>query len=302
MDSLAHEIIESYETREAGLTALRQDVSMQKQTTQALIEELEITRRATAQQLRAGLAKGHSDLAGGVAAQLTQLDAGHSAMTQELRAGLAKGHSVLAGGVAAQLTQLDAGHRAMTQELRAGLAKGHSDLMGGVAAQLTQVDADHRAMTQELRSHLAEARSSMVQTEVSRKSHIRAWIHGVAATHAGARDAWQNLAAIMQEKRAAPTASDVAPVPLYPAGGPPASPRQIVEIPVENAAGNGEEDGSLSILANSAFAYLADHPDGARLTNLEQELGLGRFQMNQVVRRLTDRGKVEKRDLLYFAI
>ena len=375
MDSLAHEIIESYETRGAGLAALRSDVGTQRRATQALLEEMDVTHLATAQQLRVGLAKGqadlaggvaaqitqldaahraitqelraglakghadlaggvaaqitqldgahramtqelrtglakgHSDLAGGVAAQLTQLDGAHHAMTQELRAGLAKGHSDLAGGVAAQLTQLDGAHHAITQELRAGLAKGHSDLAGGVAAQLTQLDAAHQTMTQELRSHLAEARSGLVRTEGSRKSRIRTWIHGVAATHAGARDAWQNLAAIMQEKRAAPTSSDGAPVPLYLAGRLPASPGlpagqagETMEIPVEEAAGNGEEDGSLAILANSAFAYLADHPDGARLANLEKELGLGRFQMNRVVRRLTDRGKVEKRDLLYFAI
>lgn len=269
MHSLADEITSSYEARVAVLGSLRSDVSTQRRSTQALIQELDVTHRAAAQQLRVGLAKGHSDLA---------------------------------GGVAAQLTQLDGGHRAMTQELRAGLAKGHSDLAGGVADGLSRLDTARHAMTQELRSHLAEARSGLVQTEGSRKSRIRAWIHEVAATHAGARDAWHNLAVIMQGKRAAPSAAVGAPEPPYPAGGSPTSTVETMETSVEEAADHGDEDGSLALLADRAFAYLADHPDGVRLTDLEQELELGRFQINRVVRRLTDRGKVEKRDLLYFAI
>ena len=59
---------------------------------------------------------------------------------------------------------------------------------------------------------------------------------------------------------------------------------------------------SVGELRDRVFAYLADHPDGTKLTELEEEFGLARIQIARIVRALIDDNKVEKRDLLYFAI
>jgi len=55
-------------------------------------------------------------------------------------------------------------------------------------------------------------------------------------------------------------------------------------------------------LRDRVFAYLADHPDGTKLTELEEEFSLARIQIAKIIRELIDDNKVEKRDLLYFAI
>lgn len=55
-------------------------------------------------------------------------------------------------------------------------------------------------------------------------------------------------------------------------------------------------------LRDKVFAYLANHPDGTRLTELEGEFGVARIQTARIVRELMDGNKVEKRDLLYFTI
>ena len=55
-------------------------------------------------------------------------------------------------------------------------------------------------------------------------------------------------------------------------------------------------------LRDRVFAYLANHPDGTRLVELEEEFGLARIQTARIVRALIDDNKVEKRDMLYFAI
>jgi ElaB/YqjD/DUF883 family membrane-anchored ribosome-binding protein len=55
-------------------------------------------------------------------------------------------------------------------------------------------------------------------------------------------------------------------------------------------------------LRDRVFAYLADHPDGTRLAEMETEFGVSRIEMARVVRALMDNNKVEKRELLYFAI
>jgi hypothetical protein len=55
-------------------------------------------------------------------------------------------------------------------------------------------------------------------------------------------------------------------------------------------------------LRDVIFEYLADHPDGARLTDMEREFRMARIQIASALRGLIDDNKVEKRELLYFAI
>ena len=55
-------------------------------------------------------------------------------------------------------------------------------------------------------------------------------------------------------------------------------------------------------LRDRIFAYLANHPNGTKLVEMEEEFGIARIQVAGVVRALIDDNKVEKRNLLYFAI
>ena len=80
---------------------------------------------------------------------------------------------------------------------------------------------------------------------------------------------------------------------------------QVTEVgeeeAVERAGGRGVAP-ELAGLSERVFAYLANHPDGTRLAELEGEFGLSRLHAARVVGSLMDDGKVEKRELLYFAI
>ena len=58
----------------------------------------------------------------------------------------------------------------------------------------------------------------------------------------------------------------------------------------------------VSELRDRVFAYLANHPNGTKLTELAEEFGVARIQMARVVRGLMDSNKVEKREQFYFAI
>jgi len=58
----------------------------------------------------------------------------------------------------------------------------------------------------------------------------------------------------------------------------------------------------LGEIIDRVFTYLASHPDGTGLTELEEEFGLSRIQVVKVLHTLADAQKIEKRDQLYFAI
>jgi DNA-binding Lrp family transcriptional regulator len=55
-------------------------------------------------------------------------------------------------------------------------------------------------------------------------------------------------------------------------------------------------------LRKRVFKYLADHPDGTRFKDIQQELGLSREEVSRVVKELMGDGKVVQRGFMYHAI
>lgn len=276
MRSLTREFTRSYEARTAGITALRQ-------TTRAELTAFGKARQAMARQQRGELARGRSSLRAGVSAQLTDLDRAHNSMAQRQRAELAEGRGELAHQTVERLKDVAAVRRVMGRKQRADLAKG----------------------------------------EAQRKAQVTAWLGDLAAAHAGARAAWRDLVATMAAKRngasarsthaqtpAPPPARSAAPsAPRRQGAGPGAasqSGRYSADEEREEARlaanGTGAKARGPASLGNRLFAFLASHPDGARLRELEEEFRLPRFQAAGAVRDLIDGGKVEKRGLLYFAV
>ena len=63
-----------------------------------------------------------------------------------------------------------------------------------------------------------------------------------------------------------------------------------------------EKTPETTALNDQVLAYLADHPDGTRMTELEEEFGVARIKMARLLRELMGENKAEKRDMLYSAI
>jgi len=131
-------------------------------------------------------------------------------------------------------------------------------------------------------------------------------LKGFREEQAGVRDEWQKLTTTMQAKRGAPVVEvrppeAVAPPPVEEVAPPPS----VEEVAEEEAVAHAEVaevTPEIAVLRDQVFEYLANHPDGTRLVELEEEFGVARIQMAKVVRSLMDENKVEKRDLYYFAI
>ena len=269
MRSLTDEITGSYETRIA-------DVAQIRNGTHAQLKELH---------------QGHTDLTASVSAQLKGYDQAHAAMSRELRADLAKVAPDLRqteaqreresqqeiaqrkSDVNAQLKGYDQAHAAMSRQQRADLAKGHADLRTSGSALLQELHQGHTDLTNSVNTQLK----------------------GYQDEQAGAREEWRRMAATMAAKRTGTTAVAERPAPTA--------------APAEEAAEEGTEEGDAKSgelgngdLVDQVFAHLAEHPDGTRLTALESEFGVSRFEMARLVRELTDGGKVEKRDFLYFTM
>ncbi|MBI4298861.1 MAG: hypothetical protein HY666_03785 [Chloroflexi bacterium] len=219
MHSLVQDIIGSHETREADIGTLRQEVNTQKHETQDWLREVDKAHDAMAQQVRADLAKGRSDL-----------------------------------------------------------AKDETQRKARVNEWMKEVDKTHNTMAQQQRADLTKGRSDLAHEETQRKAEIHDLMKRISTDHAEARVEWQDMAITLQAKRSA-----------------------SVKAPKARADGKGIAE-QLASLSNSVIDYLTNHPGGSRLAEIEGEFRLKRFEAAGIVKHLRDGGKVEKRDLLYFAV
>jgi len=176
-------------------------------------------------------------------------------------------------------------------EIRADLARSVTerkhevaDMFKGFDAELIELSRARVAMSKELRADLARSLADCKRSTGAMLKGFNAELKKVRLELAGGRDEWQIMSATMQAHRGG------APVEMKP---------PVEEIAEEKAAeitpGTGD-------IRNQVFEYLANHPDGARLVELEQEFGVARIKMARLLKDLMDENKVEKRGLLYFAI
>ena len=181
----------------------------------------------------------------------------------------------------AMLSDLSEAHTTMGRELRANLAKDVSALRQDASALLKELDKAHAATSRKLRADLTKDVSALRGAEAKRR---RTEAQNIA--HRGS-----DVAAIHFEVwgRAAPPKAKTAPAPSR-TEAPPAEPPKAEAAPPPAS------------VRDQVFQYLADHPDGARMTELEAEFGMARIQLATLLRSLQDDNKVEKRDLFYFAI
>jgi hypothetical protein len=228
IQSLAEEIIRSYEERISGIVELRKIVK----------------------------------------ADLKEFQDSRAVMARDLRADLVKSVATRKADVSSQLKELDAAHASMSRELKADLAK--------IRPALEEEDRKRQSEAREFRGELGRA-------VAQGKAAAQALLRDFGEEQAGVRDEWQKMTATMQSKRGGVAGAVKLP---------------IKEIAEEAASMTPE----IAALRERVFEYLANHPDGTKLVELAEKLGVARIQVAKVVRSLIDENKVEKRDLLYFAV
>jgi len=228
IQSLAEEIVRSYEDRISGIVELRKIVK----------------------------------------ADLKEFQDSRAVMARDLRADLVKSVAARKAAVSSQLKELDAAHASMSRELKAGLAKIHP--------ALEEEDRKRQSEAREFRGELGRA-------VAQGKTATQALLRDFGEVQAGVRDEWQKMTATMQSKR----------------GGVASAAKPPIEEIAEGAALITPE---IAALREKVFEYLANHPDGTKLVELAEEFGVARIQMAKLVRNLIDENKIEKRDLLYFAV
>ena len=156
--------------------------------------------------------------------------------------------------------------------------------MGSLAEEIVRSYEDRISGVAQVKESEAERKRTEAKDIAQRRSDVSTMLKGFREEQAGARDEWQKMTATMQSKRGGVAVAVKPPIEEI-------AEEEAVEITPEAAA-----------LRDQIFEYLANRPDGTKLVELAEEFGVARIQMAKVVRNLMDENKVEKRDLLYFAV
>lgn len=304
---------------ENQLTATRrkrdEDVAELQADTQQFMGQVADDRRAMAEELSSKLVAAQVHLSTSVRTMLDAFASARVAMGEELDAALAANQAARSQTVAemiahtqALLAQFAAANRADAAAQAATLSADHvrrqqtvAAMIADIQALLTKFAAANAAQAADLFSFLTADRQSrsmavnefMANTLADRqamaadlakrlddfnamlKANIAGALSGFAAERAELHrsltemaELWQQFAAAMRGATETPRASE----PVAEAPKPP-----------------HDEDLTAGILS-----YLAEHPEGAKLVEMEPALGLARPQLGKLLRHLVDDGKVTK--------
>ena len=211
---------------------------------------------------------------------LAQINADRKSASRELKAELTTSTANLKQDVANMLKGFAQNRDAITKVMKADLAKGVAECKQEVDTLLKGFAQNHSTMATQMKADLAKG-------VVERKQEVDTLLKGfevnlneVRTTLAGGRDEWQKLTGTMQAKRGAVAAVGVK------------SPKTAPSTHAEDTVA----------LRKRVFEYLAGHPNGTKLAELELQFRKARIQMAKIIKGLLDENKVEKRDFFYFAV
>ena len=323
MRNLTEDIIHSYEDRSARIAGLRQTVkgdlknmridlaksdASRKESVGTLLKDMSDAHTAMSGELKAGLTGGTANLRRDITNMLEGLVVARQAINKAMKADLAEGIAERKQEVDDLLKEVDAMLKSFAQnrdtankQMKADLAKGSTErkqevdtLLKDVEAMLKGFDKNHNTMTRQMKADLAKGSAERKRNVdiLINDSHVmlkgfEVKLHEIRTALEGGRDEWQRMATTLQSMRGA-AVSDV-------------KPQKEASIPT-SAIQVADLTPKLAAFRDRVFEYLANHPDGTRLVNLEQEFGMARIQMAKITRSLISKNKVEKRDSLYFAI
>ncbi len=319
MEILTHEIAQSHRDRVAGLNRLKVTVgSMLKDLDSAhhtmsvslnsgltdgrkarrtavegTLKEHERTRKAMSRALHAGLFRTKTDSATDVRAMLTGINGAHLDLARSLRHSLAQNAADCRASVRRTIHDRGSARQALGKSLHMDLSRENTGRKAAVRGLLAALDRSQRGMSKDLHASLAHSEATLRATTAALLKDFQNQQAELRTELTAVRAEWQGLVTTMDAARRGSTPASVAK---------PTTVASHVPTPAPVAEGTHEETPELDALRGRVFKYLADHPDGSRLVEMEAEMRASRFQMSRALRSLMDENKVEKRDMLYFAI
>jgi len=222
--------------------------------------------------------------------------------------------------VSAMIERFQKEHKAMADELRENLEKGEADrlktfndMMGNIHQDINQIETyvanklkefsdAHAGMSEELKKMLANYVADMVKATKNLMSDIQnrqkernAEVADLLETFKTEREKmaanWQALTTTMAKKRGIKPKVE-AEVKVRPVKE---AIKEVIEKEEEEVAPEMDLDEKI-------LQFINKHPEGVKVGDMEEPLGVPRMRLGVITKKLLEEGKVRKEEKMYFPL
>lgn len=306
MRGLTEEMARSHEERMAALTSRRADVQNALQETRQRMATCHTEQGQAAAALHQDLAKAAVDLRADTQSTMREIHSARMASASAQRAERRQNHADLSRGTHHLMEETHRRRVTMAADQRVSLGEGRADLAAEMTRFLGETTAARATMSRAQQEELRAGRAALDAGVSTTLAGYRDGRKALADDLAEFGQVWGGFTEVMRARRGSvasdpPAAVGPRPKPDLRAKPPAGAPRAKAEETSPTGAATCEPH---RVPPDEAvFGYLADHPDGVRLVELEDHFGTLRIRLAPILNRLIQENKARKdvEHKLYFA-
>lgn len=277
MKEITENIITSYDARVKAVGDLAAD-------TRKTLEGFAKERKKMSKEQAKNLADFVEDLSKSVEDMLKEFQREHKQMSGEQVKSLADFVNNLIKDVGSMVNRFQRERSTMSKEVKNKLAKEVKEIETYVKKRLKEFDESHTEMSDALKMSLAKYAGDIA-------SSVKKLLGEYAADMKKAANAWQGMSRNLARARKGGTAVSKAEA-------------KVKVRPVKEAAEEEEEEVAPPEMGmeERVLEFIERHPEGVRVSDMEDPLGVARTRLGVIAKRLLEEGKVRKEENLYFPI
>jgi hypothetical protein len=281
MKEITENIITSYDVRVKAVGDLAAD-------TRKTLEGFAKERKKMSKEQAKNLADFVEDLSKSVEDMLKEFQREHKQMSGEQVKSLAAFVNNLIKDVGSMVNRFQRERSTMSKEVKNKLAKEVKEIETYVKKRLKEFDESHTEMSDALKMSLAKYAGDIA-------SSVKKLLGEYAADMKKAANAWQGMSRTLARARKGGTAVSKAET-------------KVKVRPVKEAAEEEEEEEEEEVappemgMEERVLEFIERHPEGVRVSDMEDPLGVARTRLGVIAKRLLEEGKVRKEGNLYFPL
>ncbi len=277
MKEITENIITSYDVRVKAVGDLAAD-------TRKTLEGFAKERKKMSKEQAKNLADFVEDLSKSVEDMLKEFQREHKQMSGEQVKSLADFVNNLIKDVGSMVNRFQRERSTMSKEVKNKLAKEVKEIETYVKKRLKEFDESHTEMSDALKMSLAKYAGDIA-------SSVKKLLGEYAADMKKAANAWQGMSRTLARARKGGTAVSKAEAKVK------------VRLVKEAAEEEEEEVAPPEMgMEERVLEFIERHPEGVRVSDMEDPLGVARTRLGVIAKRLLEEGKVRKEENLYFPL
>jgi uncharacterized phage infection (PIP) family protein YhgE len=282
MKEITEDIINSYDVRVKAVGDLAAD-------TRKTLEGFAKARKKMSKEQAKNLADFTGGLSEGVEDMLKEFQRQHKQMSNEQAKSLADFLNNLIKDVGSMVNRFQRERSTMSKELKNKLAKEVKEIENYVKKRLKEFDGAHTEMSDALKISLAKYAGDIAGS-------VKKLLGEYAADMKKAANAWQGMSKTLARARKGGTAVSKAEAKV--------KVRPVKEAVEEEEEEEEEEGVALPEMGmeERILEFIERHPEGVRVSDMEDPLGVARTRLGVIAKRLLEEGNVRKEGNLYFPL